>query len=239
MSKKLGLILMILVTNSVKAQIKSTWHTTIAGFQYLEVIKGYDAGKLPLLIAFHYSSSKPEETVADYDSLKTPVRIIIPRGNYEKRNGYSYYPSTYYKEDSLTQINLSKQTLDSLAGFVDIIEKKYDSKAVVSGISQGGDIAFLLAVYYPNLCKASFPFAGYIHSQLYNDIMRNPLNKVPVYIFQGEDDPIVPVSYSREAVKKLDKKLTLKLFTYPGVGHEISAKMKMDYSAIIDKINLQ
>jgi predicted esterase len=119
------------------------------------------------------------------------------------------------------------------------MEKKYESKAVVSGISQGGDIAFLMAVYYPKLCKASFPFAGYIHSQLYNDIMRKPLNNVPVYLFQGEDDPIVPVFYSKEAVKKLDKKLALKLFTYPGVGHEISAKMKMDYSTMIDKINLQ
>lgn len=240
MRKKSGLIWILLgVSVFLNAQVKNSWHTAVAGFEYYELIKGAGTSQLPLLIAFHYSSSNPEETIADYDSLKTAVRIIIPRGNYKKRSGYSYFPAAYYQEDSLTQLALLRQTIDSLAVFVDLMSKKFNTKALLSGISQGGDIALSLAVYYPRLCKASFPFAGYLHSQSYNKIIQGRFNKTPVYLFQGEDDPIVAVSYTRLAVKKLGNELRLKLFTYPGVGHEISAKMKMDYSKLIDQINLK
>jgi phospholipase/carboxylesterase len=193
-------------------------------------------GPYPLLIAFHYSSGKPEESLADYDSLKTPVRIIIPRGNNPKREGFSYYPINYYKEDSATQVKRSRQTLDSIAAFVTAIETRYKTKAVVSGISQGGDIAWLLAIYHPQLCKASFPFAAFIHTQSYNEILQRPANKVPVYLYQGEADPIIAVSYTRATVKMLGKKLNIKLTTYPGVKHDISSDMKRDYSTLLDKV---
>lgn len=228
----------LLLINSAKAQTSTpAWHS-LAGFQYLEVVKGKMGAqkKYPLLIAFHYSSGTPEETLADYDSLKTPVRIIIPRGNHPKRDGFSYFPVNYYKEDSATQVNLSRITLDSVAAFVAAIEASFNTRAVVSGISQGGDLTWLLAVYHPELCKAAFPFAGFIHIQSFDEILQMPVNKVPVFLYQGEADPIIAVDYTRSAVKKLGTKLTLKLTTYPGVKHDISLPMKRDYSMMIDEM---
>lgn len=238
MSKLFYCFILLVMTNAAIAQTPKPVYRSLAGFQYLEVVKG-KVGKheaYPLLIAFHYSSGRPQETIADYDSLKTPVRIIIPRGNHAKRAGFSYFPVNYYKEDSATQVKLSRKTLDSLAVFVKAIEANYHTRAVVSGISQGGDLTWLLAVYYPRLCKAAFPFAGFIHRQSFAGILKLPVNKVPVYLYQGEADPIIAVDYTRAAVKKLGTKLTLKLTTYPGVKHDISLSMKKDYSLLIDKM---
>jgi phospholipase/carboxylesterase len=232
--------LLILFTGyalSVSAQTSYPLQLPVEGFGYVEVIKGNDNGKLPLLIAFHYSSGTPSETVADYASLKLPVRLIIPRGNFSKRNGFSYYPADYYQKDSNTQFQLAKNTVDSIAAFVSAIEKKYKQKAIVSGISQGGDIAFLLAVYYPELCRASFPFAAVIHSQVIEHTRKHKIKKVPLFLFQGEADEIVLVGITRYKVSKLTHPLQLKLYTYPGLGHDISPAMKSDYSKLIDELN--
>jgi predicted esterase len=228
-----------LVMVSVFGQEIVNYKSSIAGFNYVEVTKSKGKGKLPLVIAFHYSRGKPLETIADYDSLKIPIRIIIPLGNYKKGNGFSYYPTDYYQKDSLSQFTLSGITVDSIANFVQLIEKKYKQKAIVSGVSQGGDIAFLLAVRYPKLCRASFPFAAIIHSNIIRELGNKHIKKIPIHLFQGETDPIVPVNITRNRVKMVMKKLNIKLHTYPEVGHDISIQMKIDYSKLIDEINVK
>ncbi|MDX9696495.1 MAG: dienelactone hydrolase family protein [Bacteroidales bacterium] len=228
------LILFFSLFDTLYGQSKYNYQPSVEGFEYVEVTKGEDTEKLPLLIAFHYSSGNPIETIDDYDSINIPIRIIIPKGNYKKRDGFSYYPTDYYQKESLTQFYLSKITIDSLAQFVLAIEKEYKQKAIVSGISQGGDIAFLLAKYYPELCKASFAFAPVIHSNIIQELKNEPVSKkIPIFLFQGESDKIVPVYTTRKKVEEIGNRLQIILFTYPNVGHEISSQMKIDYSEII------
>ncbi len=229
------LIALIACTNTLLAQTKNEYRARLEGFEYVDVAKGPEIESLPLLIAFHYSSGNPLETIGDYDSIKTPLRIIIPKGNFKKRNGFSYYPTDYYKKDTLTQIGLSRITVDSISKFVQAIEMKYNQKAIVSGISQGGDIAFLLAIYHAELCRASFPLAAVIHSNIIKEVKRGSV-KIPIYLFQGEADEIVSVHFTRKKVKEIGDRLQLQLFTYRGVGHDISAEMKMDYSRLIEKV---
>lgn len=236
MKHKLLLILLCAFAGTLFGQRKYNYQQSVEGFEYIEVTKGNDNGKLPLLIAFHYSGGNPMETIEDYDSIKNPIRIIIPKGNIKKRDGFSYYPADYYQKDSLTQFSLSKTTVDSIAGFVQSIEKKYNQIAIVGGISQGGDIAFLLAKYYPELCRASFPIAAVIHSNIIKELRSKAVKKIPIYLFQGESDKIVSVIYTRKKVEEIGTRLKIKLSTYPNVGHDISLQMKSDYSKIIDKM---
>lgn len=232
----LFMLLWMLVGN-VSSQPVNNYQSSVEGFEYLEITKGKDNEKLPLLIAFHYSSGNPMETMADYDSIKTPIRIIVPKGNYKKRSGFSYYPADYYQKDCVTQFSLAKIAVDSIANFVRSIEKKYKQKALVGGISQGGDIAFLLATYYPELCRASFPIAAVIHNTLVKELKHTPVKqKQPIYLFHGERDTIVSVLITRKKIEAIGSGLKIKLFTYPNTGHDISLQMKIDYSAIIDRM---
>ncbi|SFH21176.1 alpha/beta hydrolase [Pedobacter insulae] len=229
------LFLTTFFTNLASAQEKTAVYEKLANYEYVDVVKGGKKKKMPLLIAFHYSGGNPIETLADYDLLKTAVRIIIPKGNFPKRSGFSYYPTNYYQQDSLTQYNLAMKSVDSIAKFVAAIEKKYNTVAVVSGISQGGDISFLLAKHYPHLIQASFPFAAVIHSFINKELLHQAIIKKPIYIFQGESDQIIPHLLTKKKVGEIGNKMNIKLFTYPKVGHEISAEMKIDYSKLMDQ----
>jgi phospholipase/carboxylesterase len=233
----LALILaLLLFTNSVYTQESN--YKKMAGFDYLEVLHGTESDRkdLPLLIAFHYSSGSPEKTTSDYTDIDVPVRILLVRGNYRKRDGYSYYPVNHYTMDSLQQIKTAHRTVDSIAAFLSAAATKFGAQPIVSGISQGGDIAFMLAIYHPELCKASLPFAAFVHSQTYQEILQEAKNNSPVYLYQGEDDPIIDINYTRNAVEILRTRLTLQLTSYPGLGHDISPKMKKDYSALLNNL---
>lgn len=203
------------------------------GFQYLEVVKNTTAieADLPVIIGFHYSSSTPQEAVNDYDQITGPVRIILPQGNFKKRAGYTYFPTDYYAKDTLTQISISKQTLDSVAAFVKSIGEKYKRKPSVAGFSQGGDISFLLAIYYPELITAAFPLAGFVHRQRIEDCKTHAQKSVPILIYQGEDDKIVSAVYSKRSVQELSKYFSISIKTYPDLGHDFSPQMKKDYAS--------
>lgn len=229
-------ILAFFLTKQLHAQQVPPYQKAVAGFQYIETTNGSAKKNLPLIIAFHYSSGNPVATLADYEGLQHPARIIIPKGNYPKRDGYSYYPADYYQKDSLTQFSLAKKAVDSLAAFINAIEKTYKQKAIVTGISQGGDIALLLAVYYPQYCKASFPFAAVIHPGMIEYVKKNPVSKIPICLFQGEADEIVKVETTRKKIKEIGESLQIDLFTYPGLGHDISPEMKTDYLKRIDEL---
>jgi phospholipase/carboxylesterase len=208
------------------------------GFKYVEIVRNTENVRvdLPVIIGFHYSSSTPQEAANDYDQITIPVRIILPQGNFRKRAGYTYFPVDYYSKDTLSQISISKQIVDSIAVFVNTIGDKYNRKPIVSGFSQGGDLSFLLAVYYPDLITAAFPLAGYIHSKRWTDEGLQKQKLTPIFIYQGEEDKIVPVAYSRNEVNTLKKYFTISLKTYSGLGHDFSPAMKNDYADIMTKM---
>lgn len=208
----------------------------IEGFSYLDTVINNPTGlkDLPLIVAFHYSSSNPKEAFTDYDSLKVPARIIAPCGNFTKRGGYTYFPPDYYSQDSLMQIISSKKTVDSIAVFLKAISKKYKTKPIVAGFSQGGDISFLLAIYYPELIKAAFPLAGFVHRQRFDDVKKHAHLRSPIHVFQGDDDKIVSADYSKNEVSELSSYFVISITTYPGLGHDFSPVMKRDYAELME-----
>jgi pimeloyl-ACP methyl ester carboxylesterase len=231
-------LLLFSILMSSEAQ-KPSEYQIVNGFRYLETVlnaSNSTEADLPVIIGFHYSSSTPQEAVGDYDQIKQPVRLILPQGNFRKRSGFSYFPPDYYIKDSLTQIGISKMTVDSIALFVKAIGDKFNRKPIVAGFSQGGDLSFLLAVYYPTLIRAAFPLAGFIHRQRWNDARLQGQKETPIVIYLGEDDKIVSAAYSRQEVNALKTHFTISLKTYPALGHDFSPAMKKDYADLMIKV---
>lgn len=209
----------------------------LAGVTYEEVVLGtpVNSEPVPVLIAFHYSGGSASESIENYDQIVGPVRILVPLGAYPKRNGLSYFPIDYYQRSPEEQFRIARETVDALAPFLGAVIETYGVKPVVSGISQGGDISFLLAVYHPDLVAASFPFAAVIPEGLVVPAERAALSGPSIHAMQGEADAIVDVAVTRVRVAELARSLPVRLTTYPDLGHDISPAMKADYTQMIQE----
>ncbi|WP_291914096.1 prolyl oligopeptidase family serine peptidase [Chitinophaga sp. CB10] len=106
-----------------------------------------------------------------------------------------------------------KPLIDSL-----VASGKVDPKRIyIGGLSLGGMGTFYMITKYPDLFAAAFPICGSGNAAA----AANFAKKVPVWIFHGGADPVVPVQASREYDQKL-KSLgaEYKYTEYPGVGHD-------------------
>ena len=98
----------------------------------------------------------------------------------------------------------------------------------LTGMSMGGAGAWKLAADYPKRWSAVAPVCGYVHrppvmadaetptTDSYADFARR-LPQIPIWIFHGGKDPVVPVSESRSMAGVLGANAAYTEF--PGVGH--------------------
>lgn len=99
-----------------------------------------------------------------------------------------------------------------------IREEAVDVKRLyIAGLSMGGMGTFEMIARFPNKFAAAMPICGggnpnhTLHYSKYTSL----------WIFHGEDDPVVGVRHSRRMAKQLKKfKADVKYSEYPGVGHD-------------------
>ena len=107
---------------------------------------------------------------------------------------------------------LLKKLLDSLLTlhFVD------RSRIYIGGLSQGGMGVYDIIARYPEIFAAAFPICGAGRVST----AKNFAGKTALWIFHGDKDDIVPVYFSRDFYKHLQKLgADVKYTEYPGVFH--------------------
>lgn len=108
---------------------------------------------------------------------------------------------------------LVKKLMDSL-----INTGKADKKRMyIGGLSLGGMGTYDMLVRYPGYFAAAFPICG---ATDVNTFLAQA-GPVPMWIFHGAEDVVVPPSFNRELYKGLIEKgaRTVKYTEYPGVNH--------------------
>ena len=103
-----------------------------------------------------------------------------------------------------------------------IVNHRVDrSRIYLSGLSRGGSAAWEMAVQYPDVFAAMavvcgmtpLPYASWLDE------------KMPIWVFHGEKDSVIPISESEMMVNKLEKMGREVRFTrYPDVGHDAWTK---------------
>ena len=91
------------------------------------------------------------------------------------------------------------------------------SRIYVGGLSMGGFGTFDILWRRPDLFAAAFPICGAGDPEK-TKVYRK---KLPVWVFHGVADPVIPVSNSRRMVNAMKANGAVVQYTeYPGVGHD-------------------
>jgi predicted peptidase len=139
------------------------------------------------------------------DSTWAPLRLN--RDNTGKVTGIAFKDN----DREPTPGQLVKSLVDSL-----LKTGKINSKKVyIGGLSLGGMGTFDLLARYPKTWAAGFPICGA------GDVANaKKFASIPVWIFHGGADPVVPVTFSRDYFKALQElHANVQYAEYEGVGH--------------------
>lgn len=143
--------------------------------------------------------------------------------SYVKRHGP---PKLVEQGKSLPFILVSPQCPDDsvwytniLGSLLDEIEKKYNvdkDREYVTGLSMGGNGTWKMAERYPNRFAAIAPICGWSNLETVCK-----LKHIPIWVFHGKKDKIVPFEKSEVLVKALKKCGGNIQFTiYPNAAHD-------------------
>jgi predicted peptidase len=109
--------------------------------------------------------------------------------------------------------------LESLKALIDDIKGKYNidkSRVYLTGLSMGGFGTWALAAKYPNDFAAIAPVCGGGEIRL----AMADRYKMPVWVFHGTKDDIIPIQRSQEMVDMIKSKGgNVKFTVYPELGH--------------------
>ncbi len=111
------------------------------------------------------------------------------------------------------------------------------ARVYLTGLSLGGNGVWYLGYRYPSRFAALVPIAGWVSDTVFRelkgfetavpadsgppfDALARQLKRVPIWIFHGEEDPVVPVEESRRAAAALQAAGGAVQYTeLPGVEH--------------------
>ncbi len=90
------------------------------------------------------------------------------------------------------------------------------TRIYLTGLSRGGFGAWMTAIQYPRRFAALIPVCG-VAPAFYGKW----LGQMPIWVFHGEDDPVIPVSESDNIVRELKENGNPVRYTrYPDTGHD-------------------
>jgi predicted peptidase len=89
------------------------------------------------------------------------------------------------------------------------------SRVYLTGLSMGGYGTWATAIKYPDIYAAIAPICGGG-----DPTKAESLKDIPIWVFHGDADPIVPISRSEEMYEALKPYENIEFTVYPGVEHD-------------------
>lgn len=200
-------------------------------------------GPFPTIIAMHGWGSNALDLhgVSPFLS-KGRFLVICPQGSHDVEigaiNGFGWYETTPGKKPSEEKVDAA---VDELRAFINEACGRYPvdrTKIVVAGFSQGGMMAYNLAMRWPDkfaaLVGISTAFPDFLYERATN---REAIAKLPVLIEHGRADEMLEMAKARKSVETLRELGATVTFRDYDCGHEVCADGVRDMSSfLIEKV---
>jgi predicted peptidase len=183
----------------------------------------YDAAKkYPIVLWLHGAAGRGSDNIAQVSGGNSPgSHFWTTPENQAKYHAFVLAPQVdATKGWARPHTNTPPVAIRLALEILDTIEKQYGidrAREYVVGQSMGGEGVWAALSIALRRFAAAIALCGYGDSYMIPRVV-----KVPVWIFQGEEDPLVPVTRAREWVAELRKAGGAPKYTeYPSIGHNV------------------
>jgi len=155
--------------------------------------------------------------------------IAAPRGPHPAEGGgYSWRPlhSLQAKDWGLPPLSDLKTAADSLIRLVDNVSVSIGVDATqfdVAGFSQGGALANVLTLLYPQRIRKTAVLAGFMPGGTEDLLTHRVLEGKQFFVAHGSQDDLVPIERAQQSIALLEKVGAQVTFCEADVGHKLSA----------------
>jgi phospholipase/carboxylesterase len=201
------------------------------------------AGPHPTIIALHGWGASAHDLIGLAPYLAGGrFQMICPQGDVTVplgpvANGYGWFPLTgggqLFDEPAI------KSAATAIREFVAGVDERYAvdrRKLVLAGFSQGGVMAYLLALSAPERFAGLVAMSSWLPPPLVAALPPNDARRrLPTLVQHGDQDEIIAVARARQSVETLrglGVPLTYREYT---MGHEINAASLADLSTWLDE----
>ncbi len=167
--------------------------------------------------------------------------MICPQGPLEtpigpEAVGYAWYPMS---NGGAPDVEAMLSSQKKLQAFLDECLKSYPidpKKLVVLGFSQGGVMAYSLALPNPERFAALAVLSSWLPQELVPRLnVTDAVQSLPTLVQHGTQDPMIEVARARSSVETLRQlRVPLTFREYP-MGHEISARSLAELSTWLEE----
>ena len=224
---------------STDAPTQPTARPKAANLHYVERILG-DAkadDPLPMIVAIHGLGDDPDNFAHLFDSYGGTARLILPQGiDPTEDGGWSWFPIRARSEDVEGLAAGIERAANALAASIEVLTATRPTVGdpIVTGFSQGGMLAFTLAVQHPAQVGFAIPIGGWLPPPLWPASGPGPEHP-RIVALHGTADNAVRYEPTKEAVDALVAKgYAAELRSYEGVQHAIPPEERTDLFDLLD-----
>lgn len=167
--------------------------------------------------------------------------VICPQGPLEtpigpEATGYAWYPMSMGGPPDIATIIASRQKLQR---FLDECLAHYPidaKKLAVLGFSQGGVMAYSLALANPERFAALVALSSWLPPELVPQLsLGDSAQSLPILVHHGTQDSMIEVERARQSVETLRQARIPLTYREYEMGHEIRPKSLSDLSAWLEE----
>jgi phospholipase/carboxylesterase len=187
-----------------------------------------------LLVALHYSGSTPAFWKELLQGWELPTYVVLPQGPLPRREGFTWFPADHEQKAASEKAADVECMAARLAQLIREVRAAHPGirRVAVTGFSYGGDLAWVLALRYPELVDVAVPMG----SRLLGEPAPGTVRMGPVRVLQGGADPIIPAQHTVERVEALKGAgVPIDVQVYPGLGHDFSPQLIADWRAFLQQ----
>ncbi|MEQ9297752.1 MAG: prolyl oligopeptidase family serine peptidase [Cyclobacteriaceae bacterium] len=215
------------------AQFEEGWHVQNLDslpYQLLQPLGYQEEESYPLVIFLHGAGERGSDNELQ---MTHGSSLFLDPKNREKYRAFVLFPQcaegqfwanlTFGYEDNYGVSNLNwkggfSKPMSQVLALVQELQQEYkidEDRIYVMGLSMGGFGTFDLLQKQPGLFAAGVPICGGADPQRFAGLV-----DIPIWVFHGTDDDVVPVALSREVVNFLNAEDgNVKYTEYEGVKH--------------------
>jgi phospholipase/carboxylesterase len=197
--------------------------------------------KPPLLILLHGVGSNEKDLFSFAPYLPNKFLVISARAPIVLGpSSFAWYQVDFSSGKPVYNQEQERKSREMILTFIEELKELHsfdENEVYLMGFSQGAIMSYSIALTHPEKIKAIGILSGRLLEEIKPFVNAGQVNKLNIFISHGIQDPVLPITYSEDAVSYLKSLGLNSNYKKYNEGHGIKQEMLNDFINWLNNTN--